>query len=153
MINSPRPPTLMTMGVVHEPPGPPANPPPRPPNPPARGAEAPSAPPRPGPPGPGPPPGPPGPPKFGRGSALLSPSRSFSSSSVPLLSESHSENHFSKVPFNSARVIVPSLKGTFEKWFSEWDSDRSEEHTTELQSPDKLLCRLLLEKNSILAVI
>src|SRR5438552_13276058 len=30
-------------------------------------------------------------------------------------------------------------------------SKRSEEHTTELQSPDHLVCRLLLEKKNILA--
>src|SRR5258708_13118959 len=28
-----------------------------------------------------------------------------------------------------------------------WPSRRSEEHTSELQSPDHLVCRLLLEKN------
>src|SRR5258708_19959527 len=28
------------------------------------------------------------------------------------------------------------------------DNDRSEEHTSELQSPDHLLCRLLLEKQN-----
>src|SRR5258708_18649750 len=27
-----------------------------------------------------------------------------------------------------------------------WDESRSEEHTSELQSPDHLVCRLLLEK-------
>src|SRR5258708_16265871 len=27
-----------------------------------------------------------------------------------------------------------------------WNADRSEEHTSELQSPDHLVCRLLLEK-------
>src|SRR5207244_11890569 len=31
--------------------------------------------------------------------------------------------------------------------------DRSEEHTSELQSPDHLVCRLLLEKNIIVVVI
>src|SRR5258708_15559762 len=29
---------------------------------------------------------------------------------------------------------------------TEWGADRSEEHTSELQSPDHLLCRPLLEK-------
>src|SRR5258708_16384681 len=30
-----------------------------------------------------------------------------------------------------------------------WSLDRSEEHTSELQSPDHLVCRLLLEKKTI----
>src|SRR5258708_10596931 len=32
------------------------------------------------------------------------------------------------------------------KWISPWKITRSEEHTSELQSPDHLVCRLLLEK-------
>src|SRR5258708_20691897 len=31
-------------------------------------------------------------------------------------------------------------------------SDRSEEHTSELQSPDHLVCRLLLEKKNIIHI-
>src|SRR5947208_7938306 len=31
--------------------------------------------------------------------------------------------------------------------FVRWSERRSEEHTSELQSPDHLVCRLLLEKN------
>src|SRR5258708_26248860 len=47
-------------------------------------------------------------------------------------------------------LLVPSFEGSLEGWrasFS-WHSDfwRSEEHTSELQSPDHLVCRLLLEK-------
>src|SRR5258708_26965603 len=38
------------------------------------------------------------------------------------------------------------LKLTQKLSFSEWDDARSEEHTSELQSPDHLVCRLLLEK-------
>src|SRR5258708_31967997 len=30
-----------------------------------------------------------------------------------------------------------------------WDTRRSEEHTSELQSPDHLVCRLLLEKKKV----
>src|SRR5438552_12136411 len=42
------------------------------------------------------------------------------------------------------RVIAPDWRGF---GLSEWaKSDRSEEHTSELQSPDHLVCRLLLEK-------
>src|SRR5207244_11680019 len=37
------------------------------------------------------------------------------------------------------RVLTPSLV---------LESDRSEEHTSELQSPDHLVCRLLLEKKN-----
>src|SRR5206468_2388987 len=65
--------------------------------------------PPPGPPGPRPPPGPAPPAKFGRGSAALRPSRILSSFKNPLLSASHSPNHFSNVPFNSLRVSEPSL--------------------------------------------
>src|SRR5258708_24610056 len=32
---------------------------------------------------------------------------------------------------------------------SSWTTTRSEEHTSELQSPDHLVCRLLLEKKNI----
>src|SRR5438552_11727658 len=32
--------------------------------------------------------------------------------------------------------------------FLQWSSTRSEEHTSELQSPDHLVCRLLLEKKN-----
>src|SRR5262245_54962992 len=92
------------IGVLHDPPiGPPK--PPRPPGPPGPR-------PPPGPPGPRPPPGPPEPPKFGRGSAALRPSRSFSSLSEPLLSLSQSANHFAKVRFNSSRVNEPSLSAS-----------------------------------------
>src|SRR5258708_21978006 len=33
-----------------------------------------------------------------------------------------------------------------ETWISVWAYPRSEEHTSEIQSPDHLVCRLLLEK-------
>src|SRR5947208_13006626 len=39
------------------------------------------------------------------------------------------------VPWSSYTCVIPTL-----------DRDRSEEHTSELQSPDHLVCRLLLEK-------
>src|SRR6266446_7102201 len=89
MINSSCPSYLITRGVLQDPPGPP-RPPPGPPRLPG-------------------PPGPPGLPKFGRVSAAFKPSRNWATSSEPLLSESHSANHFSNVPFNSARVSEPSL--------------------------------------------
>src|SRR5258708_31838385 len=34
-----------------------------------------------------------------------------------------------------------------------WDNNRSEEHTSELQSPDHLVCRLLLEKKKSKTVL
>src|SRR5258708_19398166 len=41
-----------------------------------------------------------------------------------------------------SRSVVPSPSGTV----SRFSHSRSEEHTSELQSPDHLVCRLLLEK-------
>src|SRR5258708_31461209 len=41
-------------------------------------------------------------------------------------------------------IRIPFLKGPFRRWFAH--AVRSEEHTSELQSPDHLVCRLLLEK-------
>src|SRR5258708_23883313 len=44
------------------------------------------------------------------------------------------------------RVLLASaLMGSLLWWWS-WSLERSEEHTSELQSPDHLVCRLLLEK-------
>src|SRR5258708_21814816 len=37
-------------------------------------------------------------------------------------------------------------------WYRCW-TQRSEEHTSELQSPDHLVCRLLLEKKKIVYII
>src|SRR5438552_13810648 len=34
-----------------------------------------------------------------------------------------------------------------------WMEARSEEHTSELQSPDHLVCRLLLEKKKIMVIV
>src|SRR5438552_5533894 len=51
--------------------------------------------------------------------------------------------------FRSRRSLVPSSvpAGTvITRRFSTRTSPRSEEHTSELQSPDHLVCRLLLEK-------
>src|SRR5258708_23751545 len=52
-----------------------------------------------------------------------------------LLLTSHKRTVRSKLPL--ARVLPSGLKAT---------DLRSEEHTSELQSPDHLVCRLLLEK-------
>src|SRR5260221_4553135 len=42
-------------------------------------------------------------------------------------------------------VRVPARRGRF----GGWNTDRSEEHTSELQSHSDLVCRLLLEKKTI----
>src|SRR5947208_9420048 len=36
--------------------------------------------------------------------------------------------------------------GAYQVYLDVWEKGRSEEHTSELQSPDHLVCRLLLEK-------
>src|SRR5258708_21277461 len=41
------------------------------------------------------------------------------------------------------------LVGQIRELQQQADEDRSEEHTSELQSPDHLVCRLLLEKKKI----
>src|SRR2546430_4160608 len=46
-----------------------------------------------------------------------------------------------QVVITSTRVDLPTMKQTFIL-----DQDRSEEHTSELQSQSNLVCRLLLEK-------
>src|SRR5258708_24300500 len=43
-------------------------------------------------------------------------------------------------------VVVQSRLLTFDRSLEEAVESRSEEHTSELQSPDHLVCRLLLEK-------
>src|SRR3989454_6354569 len=52
--------------------------------------------------------------------------------------------------------IFPFLRATFYRWAARWRAlvgdvaaARSEEHTSELQSPCNLVCRLLLEKKKI----
>src|SRR5258708_24199475 len=60
-------------------------------------------------------------------------------------------------PLRSRREDIPLLAAHFLKFYAEENgtedrslspeaNDRSEEHTSELQSPDHLVCRLLLEK-------
>src|SRR5258708_15482428 len=44
-------------------------------------------------------------------------------------------------------VAVDGLVGRLEDLLGRREIGRSEEHTSELQSPDHLVCRLLLEKN------
>src|SRR5258708_30437508 len=44
------------------------------------------------------------------------------------------------------RLVTPSTNPACEARFCQPVQHRSEEHTSELQSPDHLVCRLLLEK-------
>src|SRR5258708_16654628 len=46
----------------------------------------------------------------------------------------------------AAGDVGPQLLGTLHRRFAGNRPRRSEEHTSELQSPDHLVCRLLLEK-------
>src|SRR5258708_29474046 len=57
--------------------------------------------------------------------------------SSAMLSYARQRAATARVPVNLTQVPVESLTGT---------RARSEEHTSELQSPDHLVCRLLLEK-------
>src|SRR5258708_14285342 len=54
-------------------------------------------------------------------------------------------------PWISSKIPSPSTSspGTSSKVFEEILLERSEEHTSELQSPDHLVCRLLLEKKKV----
>src|SRR5437762_11471497 len=53
----------------------------------------------------------------------------------------------SPIPSDSSELgLAGRLKGFI---FKQRDSERSEEHTSELQSPMYLVCRLLLEKKKI----
>src|SRR5258708_24981050 len=46
----------------------------------------------------------------------------------------------------SARAVFPACRRISARWGLAGAAARSEEHTSELQSPDHLVCRLLLEK-------
>src|SRR2546426_8237225 len=59
---------------------------------------------------------------------------------VPIETISQSEAGFERVYQGSAILVV---------WKSEEQVSRSEEHTSELQSPCNLVCRLLLEKKKL----
>src|SRR5258708_28619577 len=48
--------------------------------------------------------------------------------------------------FRSRRNLLPGRERGRVRWDGQSNSTRSEEHTSELQSPDHLVCRLLLEK-------
>src|SRR5436305_3824794 len=50
------------------------------------------------------------------------------------------------LPITALRVMPPSSAAI---WLADRPSDRSEEHTSELQSRPHLVCRLLLEKKKI----
>src|SRR5947208_9727232 len=64
-------------------------------------------------------------------------------------------HHPSQTKFHSVSFRSASEEGTCVTFFGtvrakhangDWHEHRSEEHTSELQSPDHLVCRLLLEK-------
>src|ERR1039457_7419063 len=55
-----------------------------------------------------------------------------------------SNSHFLEVPSGISRMAATS------EWRKPSTSNRSEEHTSELQSPCNLVCRLLLEKKNTL---
>src|SRR5437764_15354883 len=50
--------------------------------------------------------------------------------------------------FRSQRFGITTLPGDRVYWFATHNAPRSEEHTSELQSPMYLVCRLLLEKKN-----
>src|SRR5258708_18751330 len=50
------------------------------------------------------------------------------------------------------KVINLSKVLSISEIFDKRDQDRSEEHTSELQSPDHLVCRLLLEKKNDITI-
>src|SRR5258708_29787409 len=51
-----------------------------------------------------------------------------------------------EIPGPACRVMVEAEQSRFGERRNELNRERSEEHTSELQSPDHLVCRLLLEK-------
>src|SRR5690606_36187068 len=58
------------------------------------------------------------------------------------------QDHISPFPFSDVRRPIERELGPLEKIFSRFDETplaRSEEHTSELQSRENLVCRLLLE--------
>src|SRR5258708_23894544 len=80
-------------------------------------------------------------------------------SSSAQLTLPHPRTHLRRFVLEPLCEIVPELilprqsKAVAEKCRSRWSPyHRSEEHTSELQSPDHLVCRLLLEKKKRVAV-
>src|SRR5258708_30784622 len=53
---------------------------------------------------------------------------------------------------NPGGLISPAFAESFAKGLKNCRVVRSEEHTSELQSPDHLVCRLLLEKKKIIHI-
>src|SRR5436309_9565066 len=54
--------------------------------------------------------------------------------------------------FRSWLLPRSSLPSPYEPAFRSWHHPRSEEHTSELQSRENLVCRLLLEKKKLLPI-
>src|SRR5207244_12135991 len=66
---------------------------------------------------------------------------------APLGSHGHSGLRASVIPGLAPGVSrLPDLGFLLHRFFLSSHASRSEEHTSELQSPDHLVCRLLLEK-------
>src|SRR5256885_12593313 len=56
------------------------------------------------------------------------------------------------LPVVTQKLTVPAVGGVVhDVWFEYLTESRSEEHTSELQSPCNVVCRLLLEINLVLA--
>src|SRR5438552_6607042 len=61
---------------------------------------------------------------------------------LPLLPPCH---HYCE-PFAGSAAVLLNRPPSPVETYNDLDGERSEEHTSELQSPDHLVCRLLLEK-------
>src|SRR5205807_5492126 len=72
----------------------------------------------------------------------------FVNPSKPLMAELASHHHLKTRVFESSGChrVARQEYGTRHGWFAALNALRSEEHTSELQSPCNLVCRLLLEK-------
>src|SRR5438552_12855753 len=63
----------------------------------------------------------------------------------PATTEIYTLSLHDALPISLVARISPPWSRSSTAWRS-WSPTRSEEHTSELQSPDHLVCRLLLEK-------
>src|SRR5258708_23717897 len=66
----------------------------------------------------------------------------------------HDTIHFIWFKSKRANIVLGSVLGWLTgTMFALLDLNRSEEHTSELQSPDHLVCRLLLEKKKKINIL
>src|SRR5258708_28902180 len=61
----------------------------------------------------------------------------------------HGDFHLGQMLIVKDDIFITDFEGEPRRPISERRRKRSEEHTSELQSPDHLVCRLLLEKKKI----